>query len=162
MMEGVASEACSLAGHLKLNKLIVFYDDNKISIDGSTDLAFTEDVGKRFEAYGWNVLRIECGDDSENLEVFSSAVDLAKQSSKPTFVCMRTTIGFGCEKAGSEKTHGAPLGPDVITKMKKGFGLDPEKKFAIPDEVKDVYNYTLVLFYLLHDRLVLQNFYFIN
>ncbi|CAD7947304.1 unnamed protein product [Amoebophrya sp. A25] len=138
MMEGVASEACSLAGHLKLNKLIVFYDDNKISIDGSTDLAFTEDVGKRFDSYGWNVIRLETG-DLEDLSQFEAATRMAKSSAKPTFVMMRTTIGFGCDKAGSEKTHGAPLGADSIKALKSKFGFDPEKHFQVPQAVRDMF-----------------------
>mmetsp|Transcript_39704 Transcript_39704/g.84878 ORF Transcript_39704/g.84878 Transcript_39704/m.84878 type:complete len:863 (+) Transcript_39704:90-2678(+) len=108
MMEGVASEAASLAGHLKLHKLIVFYDDNKITIDGTTDLAFSEDVGARFAAYGWNVLRIENGDVTSS-KVFEQAVAEAKsQTEKPTLIVMKTTIGNGAGPGveGTSKAHG--------------------------------------------------------
>ena len=97
-----------MAGHLGLGKLVVFYDDNKITIDGSTDLSFTEDVEKRFQAYGWRVLTIENGDD-EDPGKFAKVIDMVKgmylgnDKDKPTLVKMRTTIGFGCSKEGSEK-----------------------------------------------------------
>jgi len=133
MMEGVTSEASSLAGHLGLKKLIVFYDDNKISIDGSTDLAFTEDVGKRYESYGWNVLTITKGDESDPTP-FLEAIKTAKAQDKPTFIKMRTTIGYGCSKQGTAATHGAPLGQEEVANVKAKFGIDPEP-FAVQNEV---------------------------
>merc|ERR550534_1390945 len=114
MMEGLTGEASSLAGHLALKRLIVFYDDNLVTIDGSTELAFTEDVGKRYEAYGWNVLRITEG-NVENPTVFLNAVEACKNQDKPSFIMVRTTIGFGSLKEGTSATHGAPLAKDDIT-----------------------------------------------
>jgi len=134
MQEGVAAEAVSLAGHLGLHKLILFYDDNEITIDGNTSLSFTEDVGKRFEAYGWNVMSIENGNEADASK-FSAAVAKAKaQTAKPTLIKVKTTIGYGggsYAKEGSEKTHGAPLGDEDIAKVKSTFfpGADASKKF---------------------------------
>ncbi len=109
LMEGVASEACSLAGHLKLGKLIVLYDDNNITIDGGTDKSFTEDVGKRFEAYGWDVVSVRDGND---LESISSAIEKARiDTTKPTLIKVKTVIGYGSpNKAGTSGVHGSPLG----------------------------------------------------
>jgi len=134
MMEGVTGEASSLAGHLGLKNLIVFYDSNKISIDGSTDLAFTEDVGKRYESFGWHVLKIKNGDLS-NPDVFIEATNAAKAQDKPTFVIVTTTIGYGSLKQGTAATHGAPLGNDDITQLKQKFGLAPEP-FAVNPHVQ--------------------------
>ncbi|MBS4534280.1 transketolase [Clostridium sp. D2Q-14] len=133
MMEGVASEACSLAGHLKLGKLIVLYDDNKITIDGTTDIAFTEDVGKRFEAYGWEVIKLN---DSENMEAISDAIEKAKQNlSKPSLIMVPTTIGFGSpNKAGKSAAHGAPLGNDEIKLTREGLKWNYEP-FFVPEDV---------------------------
>jgi len=133
MMEGITSEASSLAGHLGLKNLIVFYDDNKISIDGSTDLAFTEDVGKRYEAYGWNVLTFSQGDEADPFP-FLALIEAAKKQNKPTFIKMRTTIGFGSAKAGTAATHGAPLGQEDIANMKKKFDIAPEP-FEVNNDV---------------------------
>jgi transketolase len=111
-MEGVSGEACSLAGHLGLGKLIAFYDDNHISIDGSTDLAFTEDVGKRFEAYNWHVQIIENGDT--DLDAIHQAIEKAKSvTDKPSLIKVHTTIGYGSPNhAGTHDIHSDPLGPD--------------------------------------------------
>ena len=107
-MEGVTSEAASLAGHLQLGKLIYLYDDNHISIEGSTDLAFTEDRGKRFEAYGWQVLRVENGLD---VEAIDRAIQEAKLDPRPSLIMVRTTIGYGLPtRAGTAKAHGEPPG----------------------------------------------------
>jgi transketolase len=126
-MEGVASEAASLAGHLQLGKLIMLYDSNHISIDGSTSLAFTEDVGKRYEAYGWHVQYVE--DGNTDLEAIANAIASAKAvSDKPSLIIITTTIGYGSpKKAGSEKVHGAPLGGDEVTATRAnlGWGLPP-------------------------------------
>lgn len=138
MMEGITSEAASLAGHLGLSKLIVLYDDNKISIDGPTSLAFTENVAQRFESYGWNTLYVD--NATTDHEAVARAIQQAKQSQdKPTLIVARTTIGFGSAKQGTEKTHGSPLGDDDIVRVKNLFGFDPEKKLYIPDEVYSRY-----------------------
>ncbi|HEX7596728.1 MAG TPA: transketolase [Polyangia bacterium] len=122
LMEGITHEAASLAGHLKLGKLIWLYDDNRISLDGPTSLAFTEDVGKRFEAYGWQVLRVEKGDT--DLEAIDRVLAAARTDiTRPTLVMVRTTIGFG-----------SPLGADEVKASKKNLGWDPDKDFYLPDE----------------------------
>ena len=110
LMEGVASEAASLAGHLKLGKLIVFYDSNKITIEGATDITFTEDVVKRFEAYGWHTLE---GDGHNGQEIEQLVSTAQRQTDKPTLIKLSTTIGFGSpNKAGTHGVHGAPLGDE--------------------------------------------------
>jgi transketolase len=133
LMEGVASEAASLAGHLKLNNLIYLYDDNHISIDGSTDLAFTEDRGKRFEAYGWFVQHVADGND---VDAIDKAIVAAKSElSRPSIIMVRTTIGFGSpNKANTAEAHGSPLGEEEVKMTKKALGWDPEKFFFIPDD----------------------------
>merc|ERR1712137_179168 len=138
LMEGITSEAASLAGHLRLGRLIVLYDDNEISIDGSTNLAFSEDVGQRFVSYGWQVLTVGNGDS--DFEGIAKAIEEAKQeSSRPTLIKVRTTIGFGSSKQGTEKTHGSPLGAEDLANVKKKFGFDPEVSFYYPDSVREVY-----------------------
>lgn len=134
MMEGITSEAASLAGTLKLNKLIVIYDDNEITIEGDTDIAFTEDVSKRFDAYGWNVIEVQ---DGNNTMEISEALDQAKASTeKPTLIRMRTEIGYGSPLAGSEKTHGAPLGEENIAKTKAALGWPEDRApFEIGEEL---------------------------
>lgn len=133
LMEGVASEAASLAGHLKLDNLIYLYDDNRISIDGSTDLAFTEDVGKRFEAYGWHVQTIADGND---VKAIRSAIAQAKTAKgKPHLIKVRTHIGYGSpNKQDTAEAHGAPLGEDEVRATKSNLGWDPEARFYVPDE----------------------------
>lgn len=133
LMEGIASEACSLAGHLKLDNLTLLYDDNHITIDGRTDLAFTEDVGARFAAYGWNVLRVADGND---LAAVLAAVERAKATTgNPTIVCVKTVIGFGSpKKQGTEHAHGEPLGEEEIAAAKKAYGWT-YGKFEVPAEV---------------------------
>eukprot|EP00823_Brevimastigomonas_motovehiculus_P002886 TRINITY_DN170_c0_g1_i1.p1 TRINITY_DN170_c0_g1~~TRINITY_DN170_c0_g1_i1.p1 ORF type:complete len:699 (+),score=167.53 TRINITY_DN170_c0_g1_i1:31-2127(+) len=138
LMEGVTSEAASLAGHLGLNKLIVIYDDNKISIDGGTNLAFSEDVPKRFRAYGWNTITVKNG-DSDFSEI-ASAIAYARQSKdKPTLISLKTIIGFGSKKQGTEEVHGSPLKAEDIIQLKKKFGFNPSQSFAIPKEVYAAY-----------------------
>lgn len=138
MQEGVASEASSLAGHLGLGNLIVLYDDNSIQIDGSTDLAFTEDVSKRYEAYGWHVQHVENGD--HDIEGILSAIAAAKEvTDKPSFIKVTTVIGFGSVRQGTAKIHGSPLGPEDIANTKKKFGLNPENSFSISDDVYEFY-----------------------
>jgi transketolase len=137
LMEGVSHEAASLAGHLGLGKLIYLYDSNKISIEGSTDLAFTEDASKRFEAYGWHVVEID-GHDHDQI---SSAIEEAQGvTDKPSLVVCKTKIGFGSpNKEGSASSHGSPLGPDEIKLTKERYGWDPDKDFFIPEEALEVF-----------------------
>ena len=143
VMEGVAQEAASLAGHLGLGKLIYLYDDNDISIDGSTDVTFTEDVGKRFEAYNWHVTHVEDGNDTEAL---ARAVEEAKSvTDKPSLVIVRTTIGFGSpNKQGTAGIHGSPLGPDEVVLTKKNLNWPEDEFFLVPDSVRDHMNSTVV------------------
>ncbi|NJP08746.1 MAG: transketolase [Leptolyngbyaceae cyanobacterium RU_5_1] len=133
-MEGVSSEACSLAGHLGLGKLIALYDDNHISIDGSTDLAFTEDVGKRFEAYGWHVQRIP--DGNTDLEGIANAIEAAKtMMDKPSLIIVTTTIGYGApNKGGTAGVHGAPLGADEIKLTRENLKWE-HVPFEVPQDV---------------------------
>lgn len=134
LMEGVASEAASLAGHLSLGKLIYLYDDNHISIDGSTDLAFTENRGKRFEAYGWHVQYVEDGND---VSAIDQSILLAKQDARPSIIVCRTQIGFGLPtRAGTEKAHGEPPGRDELDGAKENLGWPKEPWFYIPADVK--------------------------
>lgn len=137
MQEGVSSEACSLAGHLGLDNIIAIYDDNHITIDGETDLSFTEDVAKRFEAYGWHVQKID--GDGNDLDKINKAIENAKAAKgKPSMIQLRSHIGFGSPNFQDTHTaHGAPLGDDEIKLIKKNFGWDPEAKFVVPAEVKD-------------------------
>ncbi|MBW7887170.1 MAG: transketolase [Bacteroidetes bacterium] len=134
LMEGVSSEAASLAGHLKLGNIICLYDDNSISIDGSTQLAFTEDVGARFEAYGWHVQTVHDGNDLEKLEI---AIRHARQiTDKPSLIKVKTHIGFGSpHKQDTPEVHGSPLGDEEIKLTKQAYGWDENKFFFIPDEV---------------------------
>ena len=116
LMEGISHEACSLAGHLKLNKMIVLYDQNEITIDGSTELSFTEDVGKRFEAYGWDVQTV----DGHNHDAIAAAIRTAQSTDTPSIICCRTKIGFGAPtKEGKSSSHGAPLGAEEIEGARK-------------------------------------------
>jgi transketolase len=132
-MEGVSGEACSLAGHLGLGKLIALYDDNHISIDGDTEVSFTEDVGKRFEAYGWHVQVVPDGDT--NLDAIANAIEAAKAvTDKPSMIKVRTTIGFGSpNKAGTAGVHGAALGADEIAATRKNLGWEYEP-FVVPED----------------------------
>jgi transketolase len=135
LMEGVASEACSLAGHLKLGNLKVFYDANEISIDGPTSLAFTEDVGKRFEAYGWRVLRVGDGNDLEALDAAYRTA--AAETELPVLVVVKTVIGFGSPaKQGTAKAHGEPLGPEEVVAAKRNLGWPLDPTFLVPDEAR--------------------------
>ena len=137
LMEGVASEAASLAGHLSLGRLIYLYDDNHISIDGSTDLAFTEDRAVRFRAYGWQVLRVEDGND---VEAIDKAIQEAKAEPRPTLIICRTIIGYGApKKQGTAKAHGEPLGDEELNAAKDNLGWPKEPRFFIPDDVLEFY-----------------------
>jgi transketolase len=138
MMEGITSEAASLAGHLKLDNLCWFYDDNGITIEGNTSLAFSEDVTQRFNAYGWNVLRV---DDVNDLPQLRQAIDTFKKTTgKPTLIIVKSQIAFGSPKlAGSHEAHGAPLGEDEIKATKKIYGFDPDKKFVVDADVYETF-----------------------
>lgn len=132
LMEGVASETASLAGHLRLGKLIYLYDDNEITIEGSTGLAFTEDRGMRFEAYGWQVLRVEDGLD---VDAIDAAIQEAKADPRPSLIMVRTTIGYGLPtRAGTAKAHGEPPGDDELDGAKDRLGWPREPRFYIPEE----------------------------
>jgi transketolase len=133
MMEGISSEAASLAGHLRLGRLNVLYDDNGITIDGSTDIAFSEDVGRRFEAYGWHVLRVD-GHDRVAIAVALAAA--ADETTRPTLVCCKTKIGR-CSPSfeGQARTHGAPLGADEVAATKVAMGVPPDRQFYVPESV---------------------------
>lgn len=130
LMEGVTSEAASLAGHLRLGKLIYLYDDNKITIEGSTDLAFSEDVGRRFESYGWDVRRVE-GNDIPGLEAALRAAQ--NETERPSLIIARTHIAYGSpNKQDSESAHGAPLGEKEVRLTKQALGWDPDATFHVP------------------------------
>ena len=135
LQEGVSGEASSLAGHLGLDNLIVIYDDNHITIDGKTDLSFTEDAAKRYEAYGWNVIVVS--GDGQNIADLDQAIEKAKKpGGKPTIIKFRSHIGFGSPNFQDTHTaHGAPLGVDECKLVKKNAGWDPEQTFVVPDDV---------------------------
>jgi transketolase len=143
MMEGVTSEAASLAGHLKLGNLCWFYDDNGITIEGDTSLAFSEDVGKRFESYNWQV--IKCN-DINNLDEIRAALSKFNENDKqPTLIIVKSTIAYGSPKlAGSHVAHGAPLGEDEVKATKKVYGRDPEKSFEVSDNVYKTFENNIV------------------
>lgn len=131
LMEGISHESCSLAGHLKLGKLIVLYDQNGITIDGSIELSYTEDPVKRFEAYGWDVQTV----DGHNMEEIEDAIASAKETDTPSLICCQTKIGFGAPtKENSSSSHGAPLGDEEIAGTRKNLGW-PHAPFEIPDDV---------------------------
>ncbi len=137
LMEGVASEACSLAGTLKLGKLILLYDRNKITIEGETDFAFDENVAKRFEAYGWQVLTVS--DGNEDIGAIDKAISMAKaEKNKPSIIIVNTAIGYGCPAVqGKASCHGSPLGDENIVTLKKTLGWEFDGSFVVPDEVRD-------------------------
>jgi transketolase len=134
LMEGISSEAASLAGHLRLGKLVYLYDDNHVTLDGPTSWSFTEDVGRRYEAYGWKVLHVE--DGNTDLDAIDAALEEAtSQTEQPTLIRVRTTIGYGSpHKAGTSKAHGSPLGPEELALTKKALGWEWQDAFHIPPE----------------------------
>ncbi|RLQ92617.1 transketolase [Planomicrobium sp. Y74] len=138
LMEGVAGEAISLAGHLKLNKLVVLYDSNDISLDGDLSMSFSEDIRKRFESYGWNYLRVEDGNELDDL---SAKIADAKQSSdKPTLIEVKTVIGYGApNKSGKADVHGAPLGEDEMKLVKEYYEWTFDQDFHVPNEVYETF-----------------------
>ncbi len=132
LMEGISHESCSLAGTLQLGKLILLYDDNLISLDGPTELSFTEDVTERFEAYNWHVQMVS---DGNNLGELNKAIEAAKmERTRPSLIRVRTVIGYGSPKAGTKGVHGEALGPEATKATKKFFGFPEDKSFYIPDE----------------------------
>ncbi|MDQ2924931.1 MAG: transketolase [Acidobacteriota bacterium] len=131
LMEGISHECCSLAGTLRLGKLIVLYDDNLISLDGPTELSFTEDVTERFHAYHWHVQMVEDGNDLVGIE---KAILAAKaETTKPSLIRVRTVIGYGSPKAGTNKAHGEPLGPEATKETKRNLGFPEDKNFYVPE-----------------------------
>src|SRR5213595_3287985 len=132
LMEGVASEAASLAGHLKLGKLIYLYDDNRVTIEGFTDLAFSEDVPQRFEAYGWHTSTVEDGNDLAAIE--AAIRDAQSVGDQPSLISVKTTIGYGMPTAGTRKAHSDPPGEDAVRETKRHLGWPEDKQFFVPDE----------------------------
>jgi transketolase len=132
LMEGISNEASSIAGHLGLGKLTFLYDSNQVSLDGPTSMAFTEDVGKRYEGYGWQVLRVE--DGNTDLDAIEGALTQAEEETRrPSLIIVRTTIGYGSpNKAGTSEAHGSPLGPDEVVLTKKALGWEYEQPFFVP------------------------------
>ncbi|KAK0197325.1 transketolase [Armillaria mellea] len=138
LMEGVASEAASIAGHLQLGNLIVIYDDNHISIDGDTAVAFTENVEQRFLSYGWQVLTVDNG-DSDLSGIYNSIAEARQEKSKPTIIKLKTTIGFGSKVQGTHGVHGSPLKADDIVSLKAKFGFPSDQTFHVPQETYFAY-----------------------
>ena len=134
LMEGIASEACSLAGHLRLSKLTFLYDANEVTLDGPLSMHFSEDVGRRFESYGWHVRHVEQGDT--DLEAIDDALVVAEaEAEKPSILIVRTTLGYGSpNKAGKAEAHGSPLGADEVVRTKKALGWEHEEPFFVPPE----------------------------
>ena len=143
LMEGLSAEAASLAGHLKLGKLAYLYDSNDVSLDGPTSLTFTEDVGKRYEAYGWQVLRVE--DGNHDLAALDRAIQEARRdATRPSLIIVRTTIGFGSpKKAGTSEAHGSPLGVPEVAATKTALGWDPASSFHVPEAVREHFHAAL-------------------
>lgn len=132
LQEGIASEAASLAGHLRLGKLVMLWDDNGIQLDGPTAMAWSEDVLARFAAYGWDTRRVEDGND---LDAIAAALDAAIADDRPSLISVRTRIGYGApNKEGTQKAHGAPLGPDEVRLTKEAYGWDPDRTFFLPED----------------------------
>ena len=132
LQEGITAEAASLAGHLRLGRLVVLYDDNHIQLDGPTAMAWSEDVAARFDAYGWHTQRVADGND---VEAIAGAIQAARADDRPSLIAVRTHIGFGSpNKQDSQKAHGAPLGPDEVRLTKEAYGWDPDRSFFVPDE----------------------------
>ena len=141
LMEGVASEAASLAGHLKLGKLIYLYDDNQVTIEGFTNLAFSENVPKRFDAYGWHTITVADGND---LDAIDAAIREAQSvSTKPSLISVKTTIGFGMPTAGTRKAHSDAPGKEAVRETKRHLGWPEDEEFFIPDEALNHFRQSL-------------------
>ena len=142
LMEGISHEAAAFAGHNQLDKLIVLYDSNDISLDGELDKAFSEDVKKRFESYGWNHILVK---DGNNLNQIDKAITTAKSQQGPTLIEIKTIIGYGSpNKKGTNGVHGAPLGAEERKLTFENYGLDPDKKFYVPEEVYEIFQTTML------------------
>src|SRR5688572_11158702 len=137
LQEGITAEAASLAGHLRLGKLVFLYDDNHIQLDGPTTWAWSEDVLARFDAYRWHTQRVEDGND---LEAIEAAITAARADDRPSLIAVRTHIGYGSpNKQDTQKAHGAPLGPDEVRLTKEAYGWDPDRSFYIPADALAVF-----------------------
>ncbi|MGO9178909.1 MAG: transketolase [Candidatus Limnocylindrales bacterium] len=137
MQEGISSEAASLAGHLRLGKLVALYDDNHVQLDGPTDWSFSEDVLARFDAYGWDTRRVEDGND---IEAIAQAIEAARRDPRPSLIAVRTHIGYGSpHRHDSSKAHGQALGEDEVRLTKEAYGWDPDRHFYVPDAALDVF-----------------------
>ena len=135
LQEGISSEAASLAGHLRLGKLVVLYDDNDVQLDGPTSMAWSEDVLMRFEAYGWHAQRV---DDGNDLAAIEAAIEAARADDRPSLIAVRTHIGYGSpNKHDSQKAHGSPLGVEEVRLTKEAYGWDPDRSFYVPDAARD-------------------------
>lgn len=142
LMEGISHEAASFAGHNQLDKLIVLYDSNDISLDGELNKSFSEDIKQRFESYGWNHILVK---DGNNLEEIDNAITKAKQQNGPTLIEVKTIIGYGAPNvSGTNGVHGAPLGTDERKLTFEAYGLDPEKRFNVPEEVYEIFQTTML------------------
>ena len=138
LQEGIASEAASLAGHLRLGKLLLLYDDNHVQLDGPTSMAFSEDVLERFDAYGWHTARVEDGNDLASID---AAIRAARADGRPSIIAVRTHIGFGSpHKQDSHKAHGAPLGADEVRLTKEAYGWNPDRTFYVPDDAEGLFS----------------------
>ena len=142
LMEGISYEACSLAGHLELNNLVLLYDDNGITIDGKTDITFTENIKKRFKAQNWNILEVLNGDN--DIDDIYNKLMMTKYIDKPTIILIKTTIGYGSLKSGTSACHGSPLGINGTIELKKKFGFDPNKTFFVDDDVKKYFDHLIL------------------
>ena len=137
LQEGIASEAASLAGHRRLRRLVVLSDDNHVQLDGPTSMAWSEDVPKRFEAYGWHASRVEDGND---LAAIEAAINDAREDDRPSLIAVRTHIGYGSpNKQDSQKAHGSPLGPDEVRLTKEAYGWDPDRTFYVPADALSLF-----------------------
>ena len=137
LQEGIASEAASLAGHLRLGKLTYLYDDNHVQLDGPTSMAFTENVLERFDAYGWHTQQIEDGNDTAAIE---RAIEAANEDGRPSLIAVRTHIGYGSpHRQDTQKAHGQPLGEDEVRLVKEAYGWDPDKHFYEPDDAVELF-----------------------
>jgi transketolase len=137
LQEGIASEAASLAGHLRLAKLVALYDDNQIQLDGPTSMAWSEDVLARFTAYGWHAQRVEDGND---IEAIARAIEAARRDGRPSLIAVRTHIGFGSpHRQDTQKAHGQPLGEEEVRLVKEAYGWDPDAQFFVPDEARQLF-----------------------
>ena len=137
LQEGIASEAASLAGHLRLAKLVALYDDNHIQLDGPTAMAWSEDVVGRFQAYGWHAARVEDGNDIEEI---AAAIEDARADDRPSLIAVRTHIGFGSpNRQDTQKAHGQPLGADEVKLVKEAYGWDPDRAFYVPDDAAELF-----------------------